>query len=214
MSACPHCSQPIEKLDGFVKQEVMRQRLDAKKGEIDALTTEVTGLRTKAAGFDAIVTERDGLRSELDGMKQRETRLTALDCHKLDRGLLEHVEVLYKSATAGDEEPQAFDAWLEEHGQVHPLLAPHLGKADPTTTPAPAPADPPATPGDPAPPPRTAPTEPPATPPPGPGGKMTPQDVRTYFQSPEFLAMDGDAKRAKIAELKGQVAGQNPTGLG
>ena len=203
---CPHCSQEIEKLSGFVPDATLRERLkaqgEAKQAEIDALTTEVTGLRSKASNFDAIVAERDQFRDELTGLRQREERLGALDGHELDRSLLPHVEVLYASATAGQDEPQAFDAWLEEHGKAHPLLAPHVGKEDGSavrpvlrtrTTRTP---------------PRREPRRPNGRPssPRGPAGSSRPTTSGATSLGPSFQALDADAKRAKIAELKAQVA--------
>lgn len=197
---CPHCSEEIDKLSGFVPESTLRDRLkaqgEAKDAEIGALTSEVQTLRSKASSFDALAAERDQFRDELAGLRQREERLGALDVSKLDRSLLPHVEVLYQSATAGDEQPQAFDAWLEEHGKAHPLLAPHVGKAAST----PSSTLPETTP------PRTAPTEQPTEQPAGPGGKITPADLRRYFAGPEFQAMDVATKRAKLAELKAHAS--------
>lgn len=207
MASCPHCNETIEKLSGFVPEATLKERLKnqaaAKDGEITALTSRVTELEGRTEGHDAIVTERDSLKSELSGLKQRGERTAALAELKLDAGLLEHVEVLYNSAIAGQDEPPDFKPWLEEHGKVHPLLAPHLGKAGASTSTATGAAGAAGAAG------ATGANKLPDTgagaDPSGPGGKMTPDQLRTYFASPEYAALDRDGKKAKIAELKGQV---------
>ena len=39
-------------------------------------------------------------------------------------------------------------------------------------------------------------------------GKIRPEDVAAYFQTPEFQGLSSKDKRARIAELKGKVAEQ------
>ena len=59
---CPHCSEEIDKLSGFVPESTLRDRLktqgEAKDAEIGALTTEVQTLRcgpsAKVGGIDVV----------------------------------------------------------------------------------------------------------------------------------------------------------------
>ncbi len=204
---CPHCSESIESLPGFVPQSKLEERLTAqraaKDGEITALKSALSTAQSQAAGFDAIVSERDALQAEIGKRDKRSTRLEAMTAAGLKPDLLEHVELLHTSATAGEEEPADFAAWLEGDGKAHPLLASHFGQASAAPPPADngrpdlnAPNGNPSIAGpksDPAP----------------PGGKITPNDIRAYLSSPEYSAMSADDQRAKIAELKATVNGQN-----
>lgn len=222
---CPHCNEPIEKLTGFVPEATLRERLKnqaaAKDAEITALSSRLTELEGKTTGYDAIVGERDTLKAELTGLRQRGERTAALAELKLDAGLLEHVEVLYNSAVAGQDEPPDFKTWLGEQGKAHPLLAPHVGRAGAAgaggtgagagagagtgagaASGGAGGAGAGAGAGSASRLPDTAPGSDPA----GPGGKMTPEQVRAYFASAEYAALPRDAKKAKIAELKGVTA--------
>jgi hypothetical protein len=206
---CPHCSEEITTpLTGFVAESTLRERLKgqatAKDAEIAVLSARVTELDGKTTGYDAIVAERDKLKAEAEGAKKRGERTAKLAELKLKPELLDHVEVLYNSAQAGAEAPKEFAAWLAEDAKAHPLLAPHFGAV--TTTPVTTTTT--TTPAN------KLPVTPPGGDPPGPGGKMTPDQVRAYFASPEYQALDRKAKVAKIAELKGHVPEPGATATG
>jgi hypothetical protein len=205
---CPHCSESIESLPGFVSQSKLEERLsaqrDAKDGEITALKSALSTAQSQASGFEAIVSERDALKAEIGKRDKRSTRLEAMSAAGLNADLLEHVELLHTSATAGQDEPADFAAWLDGDGKAHPLLAAHFGQSN---------AAPPAATNNGRPdlnapnanPPITNNTADPAPP----GGKMTPNDVRAYLSSAEYKSLSAADQRAKITELKTAVHGQN-----
>lgn len=207
MSAnCPHCSESIESLPGYVAQAKLEERLaaqrDAKDGEISALKSALSTAQSQAAGFDAIVSERDALQAEIGKRDKRSTRLEAMAAAGLNSELLEHVELLHTSATAGQSEPADFSAWLDGDGKTHPLLSAHFGQAS---------APPVANNGRPdlnVPNANPAITNNTANPAP-PGGKMTPNDVRAYLSSPEYKGLNAADQRAKLSELKTAIHGQN-----
>lgn len=211
---CPHCQEEITTpISGFVSEATLKERLKgqaaAKDAEITALSTRVTELEGKTTGHDAIVQERDRLKSEVEGMKRKGERTSKLTEAKLDAALLDHVEVLYNSSQAGAETPKAFEVWLAEDAAKHPLLAPHFGKAGTTgagtgtgTKPAGTTAGTGTGTGTGT---NKLPDTPAGSDPAGPGGKMTPEQLRTYFGSAEFQGLDRAKKKEKIAELKGQV---------
>lgn len=208
MADCPHCSVAIESLPGFVPQATLEERLKtqrtAKDGEISVLKSALEVSNSKASGFDAIVQERDTLKGDIAKRDMQTERSAAMSKAGLDGALLESVELLHTSATAGQDEPQSFADWLEADGKTHPLLSSHFGKpGEPTTTTTTTttpnlngPNGNPDINGD---------TRPPAAP----QGRITPDDVRTYLSSPEYNAMNAEDRRTKLAELKGNVETQN-----
>lgn len=205
---CPHCSEAISSLPGFVTQETLEQRLEAKNGEIGALKTALSTAKSKADGFDAVVAERDGLRAEITKRDERASRTEAMQAAELDPALLDHVELLYQSATAGLADAPTLADWLATDAKEHPLLADKFGKPAAPTAAAPEASTPQARPN------LNGPNLNPnvnanAGDPPPPGGRMSPSDVAAYFNSAEYRALSNQDKRAKIAELQGQVAGQS-----
>jgi len=204
MSNCPHCSESIESLPGFIAQTKLEERLNAqrsaKDGEITALKAALSTAQSQASGFDAIVSERDALQSEIGKRDKRSSRLEAMAAAGLAADLLEHVELLHTSATAGEAEPADFGAWLDGAGKAHPLLAPQFGQTATAPTVAAPNLNGPN--GNPA---MAAPTSEPAPP----GGKMTPNDVRAYLSSAEYRGMSAEDQRAKLGELKTTAHNQN-----
>ena len=184
MPSCPHCSEAIEKLEGFVPQATLESRINAKKEENRLLRDRVSVLETQTEGHSAIVAERDGFLQELNGMRQHASRTSALSEAGLDASLLDSVEILYNSA--GTEETMA--EWLAGDGQAHPLLSPHFGGT----------VAPPATPA-----PNTIPATSEGTIPAGaPRGKRTPDDVNAYAASSSYRNLSSADKRAWIANAK------------
>ena len=206
-SNCPHCSVEIESLSGFVSQADLETRIGAKNGEIKALGDALKVSKTKASGFDAIVMERDQLQTEIVRRDEKATRTTAMSEHGLDPGLLDHVDLLYNSATAGLDEKPTLAEWLAGDGKAHPLLADKFGKGAPDATVDPT---------------KTGPnlngpngnpdTTTGATDPPPPGGKISPADLQSYFAGPEFAALSVDDRRAKIGEMEAKIATQESAG--
>ncbi len=208
MPACPHCSEKIEHLPGFLTQAALEDRLSSQKtGHETALTAvrlelttvknSLTQANTKASGFDAVVSERDGLQAKLTGMEQTATRTTAMQTAGVDPAMREHVELIFNSANAGRDEPLEWDAWMastEEGGaRTHPLLSSQFG-----------------TPGTPAvvvPPKNNLPD--PNAGKPGlvtpPGNLMPLKDVMSFIRTDEYHALSSDEKNAKLNEMEAAV---------
>lgn len=209
MPACPHCSEQIDKLSGFVSQDELRSRLAAKgeamdlvKAERDQLRAELKQVRTEAEGYSAIVAERDAAVSELQSFKTRQERTAALGEAGLDTGLLETLELLHRAhvATAGDEdEAHDFGAWLAGPARENPLLTPHFAaKGTQAPSPSQAPAAPPAPNRD----------APPGSSPPPPQGKMTQAQVAAYFASPGYRSMPIADQRKEMERLQRELMGE------
>lgn len=200
MADCPHCKEGLG--SGYLTQEDHETRLNAKTAAMTLLTTELTTAKTKAQGYDAIVAERDTLKGEITKRDERSARSDAMKEAGLDPSLLSHVEILYNSATAGQDAPKSLAEWLGEEGKAHPLLSDKFGT--PGEPPPPKPGEPPKPNlnGNPN---TTVDTAPPGAP----GQKLTPTDVQNYINSPEYKGLSSDDKRTKIIELKAQVAAQD-----
>lgn len=203
---CPHCNESIEALSGFVTQAKLEERLkaqgEAKDGEIAALRTKVSEQATAIEATAGAAAELETLRAQVASRDQRDARLTALAEAKIDAGLLDSIEVLYQSATAGQgDEAKDFAAWLAEDAASHPLLAPHLS-ATSTTKPGGATNETQTVN-------RLGTTDTATGTPPGPNtGKLKPEDVAAYFESAEFKGMSREDQRAKVVELREQVQAQ------
>jgi hypothetical protein len=209
---CPHCSEEITGLQGFVTQEKLEERLERQKGKhaeaIQAIRAESSALKERLAeavaqsqGFDSVVKERDAVKAELAQLVTRNERLAALNGYELDPGLLPSVELIYNSETAGQDEAPAFGEWLDK-AKDHPLLAPHFA-----AKPAEAPAAEPQAPAQTAQTAQTAPAENrnPAdlgAPAGLPGAKQDAAALAAYFDSREFKALPVDQQDAKLAELE------------
>ena len=208
-AACPHCAKTIETLPGFVSQETLEQRLKNQKDgfaplveERDALKVSLSAAQTKAGSFDAVAAERDRLAGEIKSMQLRGERTAALAKNKIPDTALPHIEQVYQWATAGQENPPAFDAWLDapDGARAHPLAAHFFAAA-----------------GAPPIPPKPANTLPdPAAgagrAPPVPGARITEADTGNFLRSPAYLALPIadrvkalDAHEAEVAAQARQI---------
>jgi len=226
MPDCPHCTKEITHLSGFVSQADHEERLNSlrtgKDTEITALSTEVTTLRTKNSGHDAIVAERDALKASATARDQMDARtgLLTADDAKVDPALLPHFEMIYDASQAGkaDADKATFAAWFASDAKQHVLLSDKFGQGTAAATAAATAAT-----GTDAAAPAAAAASAgsgvsilgnangaagSAAAPPGPGGRLSEQDVQAIFKSPEYLAMDKAGKIAKVAEVKQLVAQQ------
>ena len=207
---CPSCSAAIEELPGFVTQAKLEERLKNQKDgfaplveERDALKVSLSAAQTKAGSFDAVAAERDRLAGEIKSMQLRGERTAALAKNKIPDTALPHIEQVYQWATAGQENPPAFDAWLDapENGaRAHPLAAHFFAAAGvPPVVPKPTNTlpDPAAGAG------RT---------PPVPGARITENDTGNFLRSPAYLALPIadrvkalDAHEAEVAAQARQI---------
>ena len=203
MADCPHCNTDLG--SGFLTQADHEKRINAKNGEITALTTELTTAKTKASGYDAIVAERDRLKADLGARTQKDERLAAMDDAGLPRSLYDSVEVLFNSANAGEGDTPWGD-WLKGDAKEHPLLSDKFGKPG-EQQPAPKPGE------QQQPRPNLNPNLTDDTQdPPKPGQKITPADVHNYIASPEYQGLSTEDQRKKLDELEARVVAQeNPT---
>lgn len=214
MPDCPHCSKEITTLSGFIKQADHEERLKGLRGgkdtEIKALSDEVLGLRGKVTGYDAIVAERDTLKTAATAREERDARsgLFTAEGAKVDPAMLPHFEMIYNASQAGvaEAEAQTFEAWFAAGAREHVLLKPHFGQGAAVVPPVVVPpvVDPAGGSGI-----NTLGGIAPAVVPPGPGGRLTPQDVDNYSRSAEYKALSRDDQRTKIAELRAQTDAQN-----
>lgn len=200
MPACPNCSHAIETLEGMVTQEKHESRLAAKAAENKALGDEVTRLKTVTQGHDAIVAERDKFKGQYEALVTRGERSSAMSENGLSSEIQEYAEMFF-AAYDGE---HTFSEWLADEGKSHPMLADKYGT--PAETPpadAAAAGTPPVAVSPPIPSISAG-----ASTPPGPGGKMTPQDLQAYFQSDTFQRMTSVEQKAREGELREQVANQ------
>jgi hypothetical protein len=216
-ASCPHCSAEITSLTGFVPQEKMQERLNAKTAENNALKAQIEKNAAAVNGYEATVAELTKLKAEVEGARAREGRVAALRASGLDEGLLDHVALLFDSAAAS-EEGLDFATWLAEDGAArsHPLLAPHFrAPADAAgATGAAAGAGQGKTAGafgsaaaagqQAAAAQRTGAAG--ATPA-GPTKGRTPEQLAAYFASPAYKALPSAEKTAMIAKLKAETEG-------
>lgn len=189
MPGCPHCSEPIESLEGFIPQAKHELRLKAKTDENKALGDAVSRLTEQTKGHDAIIAERDRFRSDYEALQ----RSSAMSEVGLSSEFREYAEMFYESAKASGDDA-SFSDWLGSSAQEHPLLrdkfqAPGIA---PVIAAAPAAAAIPSMTAG-------------AAPASGPGGKISPNDVQSYFQSAEYARLSSADKRSKIAELQQQT---------
>lgn len=213
-ATCPHCSTPHDVPD-VLSQADHVARLKAKSDEIGVLKTTLSEAQIKAGSYDAVAAERDKFRTELTQTREAAARAAIFGEHKISedakvRGLF---ELVYQSEVASAEEGKAptFGDWFaSDTTKAHPGLAPHFGQ--PAAAPPPvAPVVPPA-------------VQPPTVRPAGPiagteAGSapaadrrqfQTPEDVRTYFNSPGFRALPPDKQREIEADIKAQVSQHRP----
>jgi len=186
--SCPHCNEAIP---GLVKQETMTERINAKAEENRLLAAKVAELTETAASASAASTELATVRAELTGLQRR---LKLSERGISDPQVIAAMEAIYASQHVGTEDAPAFedvDAWAKDH-----VLLSHLFRETPAA-PAPPNGTTPATPRAPIPVRDSASEDAPPR-----QGRMTPAQLREYFQSPTFLAMPPDQRKAKTAELR------------
>jgi len=202
MSAkCPHCSESIDSLSGFVSQSALEERLSSQKialkSEIKALTDEVVVLRPKASGYDAVVVERDGLQGKIDSRTQKDARTSLFTERQVDPTLIDSFETMYTSSQVGaaDDAKKTFEDWFASDAANHVLLAPHFNGATPPP-PAPNPEQGSGQNNLPPVPPAHAPAPPPHN------GKFTNVDIQAVFASPAYQALSLKDKQAKLARME------------
>lgn len=200
MANCPHCSEEIASLPGFVSEDKLKERLRgqaaAKQGEIDLLNSELTESRTKSQGYDAIVTERDGFKAKIEGIERAQERTAVLSEHGIDLAGLATFETLYNSQTVDD--AKSFGDWVASKKEGDPVLSRMFGSntdAAPATDATPAATVVPAIPN----------TSADSAPAGAVGGAWTEADSQRVFKSPEYAALDSAGKRAKMAEVYGRL---------
>lgn len=191
---CPHCARPIEALPGFVPQAVLEERLKNAKAP---LVAEVALLKGKVTELEPLAAQATTATKELESFKTRGARTEAMKAAGVSPDLLEHFETMYASAAAGSEEPVEFDAWLtaDTGAKAHPLLRLAFG--------APPAAGAPPKPG----------VKPPADTGRAPAGampKITPEDYQRELSKFDLRdPKQRDARKARDAELRAQIAAQN-----
>jgi hypothetical protein len=221
---CPHCSADVSatlttKAEvastlAAKEQEIARLRTEAAKGAlVDDLTRQKAEAEARAAAAS----------TGLDRFKA----MAAASPKLLDAKVAAAVEAVYalEEGAKPEAERKPFATWLGADAKTHPALA-HLFTAPPAANPPAAPAaappgpaappSPPAQPGQPG-----APAAPPAQPaasnlppssvgaqPPAPPqqGKITREQLRAIFNSPEYRALTKEQQDAKIRELEAQAA--------
>ena len=186
-SPCPHCSEPIEKLSGFLSEDDHKARLKAKDGENAELRRGLSEAQTQVAGIADLRAERDALvtsakKSERMGLLRGKVPDDQLETD------VQSFELLHASAISGVEAPAEFADFAAWGATEHPLLkgffvapavAPVVGK-----------------PALPLPNPRVD------VPAPLPGGKPTVEQVQARFSSKEYLAMPIAERRAEAERLR------------
>ena len=218
MASCPHCSESITTLSGFVPQATHEQRMrtlgenkntemSAKNAEIQALTTKVSEYGTKAQSYDAVAAELIQLKDANTSRQLSDSRGTLLTEAKVDPSLLKEIEQVYSWSQNGVEDgaKKTFEDWFAADASTHVLLAPHFNGPPAAAPPAgpPAPGDPPNGGASLLPPPSGQPPPPPS------GGKITQQDLANWMASPAYQNLPTSAeKRAKMAEWKTQIGTQ------
>lgn len=202
MAQCPHCSESIDSLSGFMSTSDVEKRInnlrDGKNEEITVLSGELASARTKAQGYDAIVVERDGFRNQIEARTKKDARTSLLTELGVDPALLESFEQVHAWSQNGvaEDQKQSFEDWSANDASKHILLSDKFNGA----APPPSPPNPNAGSGI-----NTLPDAGSgnAQPPPPPhNGRMTNEDLAAILQSPAYQALGVKEKQAKIAQLK------------
>jgi len=198
---CPHCSKDIE---GAIPKE----RLDQKQTALDAKNAAEVEYQKTIAALQQQLGEVSGLRDQYTALQKTHTELSqrterrdAMRGLGLSESLEDGLRTFYESAQAGKEgdERRAWGEWLsaDDGARANPILAPHFSgaaaaPAETNGTPAAAPAANP------------LPVSTGARPPGTSTAKMSPQQIRAYFQSPGFRALTPDKQKETLAELQRQ----------
>lgn len=196
-AACPHCAAEITALPGFVPQATLEERI---KGAKDALIKENALLKGRIGELEPLAEAGTKAVKELEQVKTRGARTAALQAAGLSVDLLEHLEMLHASASAGSEDPVEFDAWLQadDGARAHPLLRPHFS-APPAASPPAAAAKPPAA---------KLPADTGRAPSVG-HQKLTPADVQAELAKFDLRdPKQREQRAARMAELQAQVIAQ------
>lgn len=210
---CPHCSQEITHLSGFVPQEKLEERIkgvnEAHRKKAALLESQLSELREKATGYDALKAEHTELLAEKTARETRTARTAALEGAGVDPKHLDLFAVMFNADQAGKDEPDDFGAWLGEQAKANESLSTFFGSPPPPgqTPPKQQPAShaDAATPGQVSP---TEPTPPRTVPivaalqqdPSAPGVQQFTWDQwNTYYQSPDFQKLPSEEKRKQHA---------------
>ena len=193
---CPNCDTVHDKVPGYVSQEKLQERINAKTEEINTLTARVKALESDAADLPAIRAERDRLTGELAALQEAGTISEAFRAQGIaeDENLRGSFRTIYNSAMAGvaEDERTSFVDWLaSDAAKGHVLLKAHYG--DPSAPPAPV--DPNA--------PKPAPKAPVVNtsagvvePPAAATTKITPGDLGAVFESAAYKALPHEKRKA------------------
>lgn len=193
MASCPHCN---EALSGFLDQATHEKRLKAKSDAIAVLEAQVKGSQADLAGVKDAVAERDSLRAELTGMKRQ---LAMSNAGITDPAVARVFEVMYDAMDADEEGAKPEFGDLASWAATNPVLAAYVKTGEEAPEGSEQPKQ------------ERRETTPPRTParhsgqePPPPQGKMTAQQVRQFFRSPEFQAMTPEQQEQKMNELQAE----------
>lgn len=129
MAQCPHCSEGIESLEGFVPRAAVAQqvkdRLSPVMAERDRLAeayqasqakvSELTPLAESAASLQQEIEKRDQFQGDIEV-------LTGLGVAN-PASVLDDMRLMYDARTTGMEDRPDFGAWLDSDGRNHALLS-------------------------------------------------------------------------------------------
>jgi hypothetical protein len=203
---CPHCKGDIQnvisdRISDRLKraEERTRSTLDAKAKEIELLEKRVAEMSTSSGRAG----ELESLVGDLRGQLEQRTRGDALREHGIPSDALGDIVAIYESRQAGKPEAEraTFGDFLAEGGEGRSMVLLSSYFAAPADA-APAPAAP------------VAPVVRPTLPNANAGAAsaapkarpMSVADVRAYLSSPRYKSLPIADRRAKLAELKEQVA--------
>ena len=205
---CPNCDATHEKVPGYVSQEDVQKRINAKNSEIDALKGRVKELEPLASDSDAVRQERDGLKARIAEIEAQVEIDQAFADQKIDSAAREGFKAIHASAMAGkaEEDRIPLHEWIgTDEAREHVLLKAHYGQGDGK----PPASVPPANPsgrgvlntdngGDP-------PTNKPQV--------ISPQMLQEYFASEAYTSLPREERRKVASELQGQVKAGKLTAL-
>lgn len=202
---CPHCSKAVE---NAVSAETHKEALKAKSDEIKLLNESVKEAKAKLADLDTITADLAKYRKEVQKREAEAERATAFKAAGIpdSEPVRQGFAALYASSIAGAEEGKAptFADWLDsEDAKSHPLLSGHYGNAESKASAS-----------------REAVTTTQTTnkAAPAKGGLVnvskgvisgtsersikSPEELRSFFNSPEYRAMKPEQQKQIAAELQ------------
>jgi hypothetical protein len=212
-SNCPHCDGDVQAvIDPIIKQRLKTKskqleaahttRLEGQRREIELLERRVGELTEASSGLGAMEEELRTLRATV----QTSSRTEALRANGLPVELLGDIQTLFDSRQASKDEADrsTFEDFLGVDGEArsmvllaHHFAAEQTGAVEGSSTVAPA--------------------RQPSGLPNANGGalnqstraaRLSPAQARDYFRSPAFRSMSTADQRAKLAEVKAQVAAE------